>query len=109
MRRLRDLSALLAALTLPWTAPAQEVSPERLAKGKEAFETNCRVCHELAVPKSKRYNRANWEWVVDDMVNNYGATFINEEQQKLIVDYLAATHGPKKGATGGLSQSGGQP
>lgn len=43
------------------------------------------------------------------MVNNYGATFINEEQQKLIVDYLAATHGPKKGATGGLSQSGGQP
>lgn len=98
MLRPRDLSAALAAFTLPWAVVAQEVAPERLEKGKQAFETNCRVCHELEVPKSRRYDRAGWEWVVDDMVNNYGATFITEEQQKLIVDYLAATHNPKKGA-----------
>lgn len=99
MRRLRDLGAVLTAFALPWAAAAPEASPERLAKGKEAFETNCRVCHELDVPKSRRYDRAGWEWVVDDMVNNYGATFITEEQQKLIVDYLAATQGPKPGAS----------
>lgn len=107
MCRLHHLGAVLAALTLPWAASAQEVSPERLAKGKEAFETNCRVCHDLSVPKSHHYDRANWEWVVDDMVNNYGATFITEEQQKLVVDYLAATQSPKQGGARGAGQSGG--
>lgn len=94
-----NLAAAVAAVVVAGAATAahaQDISPERLAAGKQAFETNCRVCHELEVPKSHRYDRTGWEWVVDDMVNNYGATFITEEQQKLIIDYLAATQSPKK-------------
>lgn len=74
---------------------AQTSATELPSEGKQLFETNCGVCHDLSLPQSRRYDEATWEWVVDDMVNNFGATWITEEQQEKIVDYLAEAYGPE--------------
>ncbi len=60
----------------------------------QLFETSCSNCHSLDLPRSQRLNRATWEWVVSDMVNKYGATWLTEQEQTIIIDYLAANYGP---------------
>lgn len=61
---------------------------------KKLFETHCGVCHSLELPRSQRLDRNTWRWVMDDMVNKYGATWITEKQQERIIDYLTENHGP---------------
>ena len=81
------------ALLFPALVWAGE-SEDRLQQGKQLFETQCSVCHSLELPRSQQLNRATWEWVVSDMVNEFGATWLTEEQQKLIIDYLVVNYGP---------------
>jgi mono/diheme cytochrome c family protein len=88
---------LSLGLLLPLLAGAEEGGlSDRLAEGKKRFEIHCGTCHSLALPKSQRLNRANWEWVIDDMVNQYGAEWLTEEDQALILDYLVHAYGPEK-------------
>lgn len=63
---------------------------------KDMFERICSACHTLSLPTSQRLNRANWEWVVTDMVSLYGCNFMNAEQQTKIIDYLTETYFPTK-------------
>ena len=78
-----------AAPQKPPTIPTRQ-SPQKL------FETNCSGCHSLELPMSQRLERATWEWVVGDMVDKYGASWITEEQQKMIIDYLVENYGPNR-------------
>lgn len=81
----------------PRPAPRPRVPP-RLADAtpEQLFVTYCSVCHSLELPRSQRLDRATWEWVVSDMVNEFGASWISEEQQKTIVDYLVKNYGPER-------------
>ncbi|QKT03159.1 hypothetical protein HUS23_04735 [Ectothiorhodospiraceae bacterium 2226] len=63
-------------------------------QGKQLFEMHCSVCHGLDIPRTQRLNLNDWRWVVRDMVNDYGASWITEEQQELITQYLAEAYGP---------------
>lgn len=63
---------------------------------EQLFENNCGVCHSLELPRSQRLNRDNWRWVMDDMVNQFGLTWLSEKQQKRIIDYLATHYGPDR-------------
>ncbi|HEX9812048.1 MAG TPA: hypothetical protein VGA88_08180 [Burkholderiales bacterium] len=83
---------LAGAPALAW---AGEPAAKEIEPGKQLFETHCRVCHSLDLPRSQHLDRNNWEWVMDDMVKKFGAIWITPEQQKLIVDYLVTAHGPK--------------
>lgn len=88
--------ALSLLLLVSFPALAEKVAPsaDDLAEGKKRFEAYCGTCHSLDLPKSQRLDRTNWEWVMDDMVNQYGATWLTAEDQKLIVDYLVSAYGP---------------
>jgi mono/diheme cytochrome c family protein len=86
---------VLIVLFSPVLAWAGE-SEDRMQEGKQLFEAHCIVCHSLELPRSQQLDRATWEWVMSDMVNEFGATWLTEEQQKLIVDYLVVNHGPPK-------------
>jgi mono/diheme cytochrome c family protein len=92
-------SSLAGGVALLATSPAwtetPTLAPERLAEGKERFETRCGTCHSLALPQSQRLDRGTWEWVISDMVNQFGATWLTEEDQALILDYLVSAYGPK--------------
>jgi mono/diheme cytochrome c family protein len=80
----------LAAEHQQGSGPVSVTSPAQL------FQTNCGACHSLELPRSQRLDRNTWRWVVDDMVNQFGATWITEDQQEIIVDYLAENYGPDR-------------
>ncbi len=82
-------AAAEAAPQKPPTVPTRE-SPQKL------FENNCSGCHSLELPMSQRLDRATWEWVVSDMVDTYGASWITEVQQQMIIDYLVENYGPNR-------------
>jgi hypothetical protein len=68
--------------------------PDRLAQGQVLFERHCGACHSLELPQSQRLDRSTWQWVISDMVNKFGATWITTEEQGLILDYLVEAYGP---------------
>lgn len=81
------------APSVPKVAPPSASADE---SPKELFERICSACHTLSLPTSQRLDRANWEWVVTDMVSLYGCNFMNAQQQTKIIDYLTETYFPTK-------------
>lgn len=75
--------------------PEVETAPNVEAAPKKLFETHCSACHSLELPRSQHLDRDTWRWVMDDMVNKYGATWITEKQQERILDYLVEHYGPQ--------------
>lgn len=62
---------------------------------KELFERTCSACHPLELPTSQRLDRSNWEWVVRDMVEQFGCNWTTEEERAKIIDYLVEHYGPQ--------------
>lgn len=60
----------------------------------EVVRGNCSPCHSIRLVTQQRLDRANWEWVMEDMVKKYGATWISKDLQKIIIDYLVKHYGP---------------
>jgi mono/diheme cytochrome c family protein len=74
------------------SGPWQPASAEEQPSGHQLFETNCKRCHSIERPKSKRKTREGWEKTVMRMKNINGAPITDNEAQ-LIIDYLAETYG----------------
>lgn len=74
----------------PPSGSVEELGPEALTK------RNCSVCHSFKLVENQRLDRATWEWVMDDMVNEFGAAWITEKDQKRIIDYLVDHYGPEQ-------------
>lgn len=96
-----SLIPILSALLLPYGARGADQGPEPPEPvdepdAKQLFVNNCGVCHSLELPRSQRLNRDTWSWVMDDMVNQFGLTWLSEEQQGRIIDYLAEHYGPDR-------------
>lgn len=92
MRR-AGITLLLSLLVCGPVAAQSEADPR---PGKQLFETHCATCHSLELPQSQRLDRFNWKWVIDDMVDQFGATWITEEQQEQILEYLVEAYGPDR-------------
>jgi Quinohemoprotein amine dehydrogenase A, alpha subunit, haem binding len=85
-------------------APSKLVSPHEVdlpfgdaafpgGPGVEAINNNCVACHSVDhVMNQPSLSKEGWEEVVKKMVRAYKAP-ISPEDQKQIVDYLAATKG----------------
>ncbi len=88
---------ILLLIWLPLNAVAESAVSESVPElsGKVLFEANCGACHSLELPKSQRLDQGTWQWVIDDMVDEFGADWITEAQQKLILEYLVENYGQK--------------
>jgi hypothetical protein len=63
---------------------------------EDVVRGHCSVCHGYRLVETQRLDRANWEWVMEDMVRKFGAAWIGPELQRLIIDYLVEHHGPEQ-------------
>lgn len=70
------------------------ISPVAMAqdKGKELFESKCKLCHGLDRPASKKKTNQEWNETVSRMKNKHKAP-ITDEEVALIVEYLSKTYG----------------
>ncbi len=79
---------LVLSLTSALAGHAQSL-PE--GPGQAAVQSACSTCHRITVVTAQRLSHAGWENVVENMVSR-GAQATPEEQKE-IVDYLAANFG----------------
>lgn len=84
---------VLALVSVP--ALAQETASPG---GKALFQGYCGSCHSIDLPQSQQLDRANWEWVLEDMVEKYKCS-MTPEQQAQILDYLVEHHGTASAST----------
>jgi hypothetical protein len=85
----------------PFQAPADAQTARTAPPGAEALPAavvrgHCSVCHSYRLVEQQRLDRANWDWVMDDMIDKYGATWIDPALRERIVDYLVEHHGPQR-------------
>lgn len=84
--------------TTPPTEAPQEETEEQPAEpapegdGAALLEERCTVCHGLDRTTSALKTREEWEQTVTRMVSK-GAE-LNEEEQAILITYLAETYGP---------------
>jgi mono/diheme cytochrome c family protein len=79
--------------------PARPASPEsdsELAPDDEAlYRQNCQPCHSLDLVEHQRLDRDDWEWVLDDMIEIYGASWIKPKQKSRLLEFLVERFGPE--------------
>lgn len=102
MIRLEPVAVVAALLLAPLGAATfgQSAGSDggggRLAVDAQTVRGHCGVCHSYELVEAQRLDRANWEWVLDDMIGRFGATWITPPLRQAIVDYLVEHHGPTR-------------
>ena len=83
-----------ASTTAPEAAPVAMISAERLEQGRQLTEKLCTTCHGMQSETASGKTPAGWKATVDAMIGM--GTPANDDQAKLITDYLTHTFPPKK-------------
>jgi hypothetical protein len=83
-----------AVAQAPPSAPSAPPNAEPLPS--DVVRGHCSVCHAYRLVEQQRLDRANWEWVMDDMIDEYGATWIDPALRERIVDYLVEHYGAER-------------
>ncbi|MSO18983.1 MAG: helix-hairpin-helix domain-containing protein [Acidobacteria bacterium] len=92
--KLRPAIMLSAAIMFAAALPAQAQGlPD--GAGKETVAGICTQCHSLAFVTESRLSKADWEYIVTDMIGR-GAPLMEDEIQP-VIDYLAANFGKAVG------------
>ena len=91
---LKIAAGLVAGMTAGVTAAFAQGASLPEGNGKELVRSICQSCHDLSpIFTSGGFSRRDWEQVVESMIN-MGAS-IKPEEEKIIIDYLAASFPPK--------------
>lgn len=91
-----SLLATFVVYAQPAAVGATTAAPTVERTGRELFEQTCSVCHGLDLPSRQRLDRANWEWVINDMVTLYNLNWTTEQERAKILDYLVENFGRDK-------------
>lgn len=70
-------------------APPISTKPRGDPELDALYRQSCQPCHSLDLVEHQRLDRDDWEWVLEDMVEIYGATWITPKQQERLLDYLS--------------------
>jgi len=77
------------AAPTPTAAPAATEAPTK-PDGKSLVESRCSTCHPVSLVETAKKTEAGWQETVERMVAS-GAQ-LNQEQQELVIKYLAETY-----------------
>lgn len=89
------LALLLLSLTAAARAEDETVLPE--GAGREAVFALCTACHDTALIRRTRLDRARWDGLMDWMTERHGMTPLDGALRVTVVDYLADKFGPGAG------------
>lgn len=83
--------AAVAAAPAPDFGPGWPAGPGQVETGQI-----CNACHSLAIVTQQRLSRADWDELLDWMVEEQGMAAQPPDQRALVLDYLATHFGPPK-------------
>lgn len=83
-----------AALAQPAAVP-EEPSVFPPGVGQEETFYACTACHSTAIIRRSGFTRAQWDGLMDWMVEKQGMNPLEPADRRQIVDYLAQHYGPR--------------
>lgn len=91
------LSAPVGAQTATEFTPGEE-APEDFPDGRGREETfySCTACHGFKIVAQQGMTRRQWDESLTWMTERHGMPELDEEDRKLILDYLEATYPPRQ-------------
>lgn len=97
---LLSISVILSALSGPAFAQGEDEEPEMAllpkGEGREEVFYLCSACHSIRTVVQQRLSRNRWDQILDYMVAEQGMPELEDEERKLILEYLAANVSPIK-------------
>jgi cytochrome c5 len=78
--------------TEPPASMADEYDPAQVSPGRVLLETRCTVCHGLNKVENEKGDRADWEEIVDEMIEK-GAK-LNDAEKATLLDFLVENYAP---------------
>lgn len=97
------LAAMACLICLPSALRAEPANkpPEEITlpegEGRDEVEAYCSACHSLQiVVQQKGLTRERWDELLDWMVEEQGMAALDEEDHKLVLNYLSEYLGPQK-------------
>jgi len=96
MRRLLLALSLCSGMAMaqPITTPAEEPSVLPEGEGRDEVFYGCTACHSSAVIRRSRLSHAQWDGLMDWMVERHGMAPLEGVDRRLVVNYLASHFGP---------------
>ncbi|MDB5315268.1 MAG: hypothetical protein JWO26_3420 [Rhodospirillales bacterium] len=91
---MRSLAFALMLLAGPVFAQEEDVSILPDGEGREETFALCTGCHNTAIIRRTRLPRAQWDGLMDWMVEKQGMNPLDADLRTTIVDYLARHFGP---------------
>jgi cytochrome c5 len=91
-KQLVVVALVVVVLILGACGGGSSSDPAETADGKTLLEDRCVQCHDLERTTSKQKTREQWEQTVTAMVQK--GTQLSDEEQTVLVDYLAEQYGP---------------
>jgi cytochrome c len=61
--------------------------------GMEEVELTCAACHSLNIVVQQGLTKEDWDELLDWMIEEQGMAELEDEERKLIVEYLATNYG----------------
>lgn len=65
-----------------------------LGEGREEVFYLCTACHSVRTVVQQRLSRNRWDQILDYMVSDQGMPELEDEERKLILEYLATNVSP---------------
>lgn len=99
---------LLGAVALPASiqpAAAREESAEALpaAPGRDEAFVTCSACHAYRLVAAQGLSRERWDETITLMSEKHGMPKLEDDERRVVLDYLAKAHPPKRATgTGGF-------
>lgn len=81
--------------------PVEEETILPDGEGRSETFAYCTACHSTAIVRRSRFNRQQWDGLMDWMADTHGMNPLEGEFRDLIVGYLAQHFGPAQPTTRG--------
>lgn len=97
------LAATPASAQNPAAFTPREETPDVWPAGAGRDETfyMCTACHATGIITRLGQSRQGWSEVIDQMVQRHNMAPVNEEDRRVLLDYLAANFPPRANPQGG--------
>jgi hypothetical protein len=85
----------ITAFLLPYTVVADDFTEMPVDAGRLEVFVECSRCHSMQIVNQQGLTRSAWEKLMVWMVEEQSMTAMDDDKEKLVVDYLSKHYSPE--------------